>query len=240
MLGRGLVHPLDLHHSGNPPSHPELLDLLATEFVAHQYDIKWMLRQLALSQTYQRSSRYSVASASATNAGSAPTGVRTEELPPQSYLIANEKRLLAEQLLHSTLQATGNRQRLQQATADGKPNAELVKLTARYIAAFANEPRDPEDQISPTVKGALFNLNDDTVLQQLTRQPGNLMDRLLLMTDEQQLADELYLSVFTREPTDEERSELVAWLAQHQERREKALATWAWAMLTSMEFVVNH
>ena len=28
MLGRGLVHPLDMHHPGNPASHPELLDWL--------------------------------------------------------------------------------------------------------------------------------------------------------------------------------------------------------------------
>src|SRR5262249_15124568 len=56
MLGRGLVYPLDLHHSGNPPSYPELLDLLAREFAAHKFDIKWLLRELALSQTYQRSS----------------------------------------------------------------------------------------------------------------------------------------------------------------------------------------
>src|SRR5262249_2872659 len=56
MLGRGLVHPLDLHHADNPASHPELLDLLADEFVAHQFDIKWLLREIARSETYQRSS----------------------------------------------------------------------------------------------------------------------------------------------------------------------------------------
>ena len=36
LMGRGLVHPLDLHHTDNPPSHPELLDLLAKEFVGPQ------------------------------------------------------------------------------------------------------------------------------------------------------------------------------------------------------------
>lgn len=55
MLGRGIVHPLDLHHSDNPPSHPELLDLLAAEVVAAKYDVKPILRAIALSQTYQRS-----------------------------------------------------------------------------------------------------------------------------------------------------------------------------------------
>ncbi len=55
MLGRGLVHPVDLHHSDNPPSHPELLNLLASEFPAMKFDIRAFLREIALTQTYQRS-----------------------------------------------------------------------------------------------------------------------------------------------------------------------------------------
>jgi hypothetical protein len=45
MLGRGLVHPLDMHHSGNPPSHPEVLDLLDHELAAHQFDMRWLIRE---------------------------------------------------------------------------------------------------------------------------------------------------------------------------------------------------
>lgn len=55
MLGRGIVHPLDLHHSDNPPTHPELLDLLTAEVVAAKYDLKTILREISLTQTYQRS-----------------------------------------------------------------------------------------------------------------------------------------------------------------------------------------
>ena len=55
MMGRGLVEPVDLHHAANPPTHPELLQLLADEFVAMKYDIKAFIREVALSQTYQRS-----------------------------------------------------------------------------------------------------------------------------------------------------------------------------------------
>jgi len=55
MLGRGLVHPVDFQHSDNPPSQPELLDLLAAEFRNAKYDIKWLLRELALTRSYQRS-----------------------------------------------------------------------------------------------------------------------------------------------------------------------------------------
>ena len=55
LMGRGLVEPVDLHHAANPPTHPQLLELLADEFVAMKYDVRAFLRELALSQTYQRS-----------------------------------------------------------------------------------------------------------------------------------------------------------------------------------------
>jgi len=56
LLGRGLVHPLDMDHPANPPSHPELLNLLADDLAAHRFDVRYFLRELALSQVYQRSS----------------------------------------------------------------------------------------------------------------------------------------------------------------------------------------
>jgi len=54
MLGRGLVEPVDLQHADNPPSNPELLELIADRFAAMHYDIKAFLRELALTKTYQR------------------------------------------------------------------------------------------------------------------------------------------------------------------------------------------
>lgn len=56
LLEKGLVHPLDRHHAGNPPSHPELLTALEHWLVENHYDIKGFLREVALSETYQRSS----------------------------------------------------------------------------------------------------------------------------------------------------------------------------------------
>ncbi len=55
MFGRGLVHPLDLHHSDNPATDPELLRSLAEQFVAMKFDIKAFLRELTLTRAYQRS-----------------------------------------------------------------------------------------------------------------------------------------------------------------------------------------
>ncbi len=54
MMGRGLVHPVDLHHPSNPPSHPELLKLLADEIVARNFNVRGFLRELALTKVYQQ------------------------------------------------------------------------------------------------------------------------------------------------------------------------------------------
>ncbi len=56
LMGRGLIHPLDMQHTGNPPSHPELLKMLSTELAAHGFDIKYFLRELALTGAYARAS----------------------------------------------------------------------------------------------------------------------------------------------------------------------------------------
>ena len=158
MMGRGLVMPLDLFHSGNPPSHPKLLDLLAEEFVAHGSDIKWFLRELALTETYQRGSRW-------------PEGV--EEAPQADrYLVAHEKRLSAEQLLAAVLQATGNAERILKINADSQPGKEYADLQKSFQNAFANEEREPEVDFNATVKAALFLLNDEKVLNLLTAAKG--------------------------------------------------------------------
>jgi hypothetical protein len=212
LMGRGLVHPLDLHHSTNPPSHPELLDLLAREFVDHQYDIKWLLRELALSQTYQRASVL-------------PDG--RDEPAPDKFLTALEKRLSAEQLLASVLQATAV-----------KP-AKLDAVRPRFLKAFANPAHEPEDEISPSLKATLFLLNDDLLLGLLKPSPGSLVDRLARLPEDG-IAEELYLSVLARMPTAEERSEAVDYLKKNAARKPVALGHLAWALLASTEFGVNH
>ncbi len=55
MLGMGVVHPVDMHHTDNPPVSAALLRLLSEELVNCQYDLREILRQIALSKTYQRS-----------------------------------------------------------------------------------------------------------------------------------------------------------------------------------------
>jgi len=55
LMGRGLVHAVDLHHSDNPPSHPDVLNLLADEIQIAQFQFRPLLRGMLLTKTYQRS-----------------------------------------------------------------------------------------------------------------------------------------------------------------------------------------
>ncbi len=55
MFGKGLVEPVDMQHSDNNPSHPELLDFLARTLRERGYDVARFLAILAQSQAYQRS-----------------------------------------------------------------------------------------------------------------------------------------------------------------------------------------
>jgi hypothetical protein len=57
MFGRGLVHPLDMRHFDNPASNPELLKILTDSLIESKFDPSQILRQIALSGTYQRGRR---------------------------------------------------------------------------------------------------------------------------------------------------------------------------------------
>lgn len=93
LFGRGIVStPSDFGKQGAPPSHPELLDHLASQWIAHQWSIKWLLRELVLSSTY----RQRVAM------------VEDERNRPEIFASYPLRRLEVESWRDSVLQATGS------------------------------------------------------------------------------------------------------------------------------------
>jgi hypothetical protein len=229
MHGRGLIEPVELDHPGNPPSHPELLATLTDEVGAVKFDVKAVLRQLALSDTYQRSSAL-------------PKGAR--EAPAQSFAVAPLRPLSPEQLAWGMMQATGltdaERKALGAKATDAALHARLAPNLAAFVKIFGGTPGQPDEGFQATLDQALFVRNGALVRAWLAPRPGNLTDRLGRLADSKAVAEELYLSILTRYPTDEERGEVTDYLAGRRADRGVALQELAWALLASAEFRFNH
>src|SRR5262249_20679271 len=57
VMGRGIVEPVDDFRESNPSANDALLDALAKDFVAHQFDLKHLIRTMMNSRTYQLSAQ---------------------------------------------------------------------------------------------------------------------------------------------------------------------------------------
>ena len=225
LMGLGIVHPVEKHHSGNPPSHPELLTLLADELAAHKFDLKWLVRELCLSKTYQRSSL-------------APSG----EPPARSFAVAQLKPLTPEVLAFSLHQATGNtgvqRTKLGKNLTEAALSQAVSRDVAPMLATFAGEPGKPQ-QFEPTLVQALFFANSAVVKNWTLPRGDNLTTRLEKLKDEQ-VAEEAYLSVLTRLPSEEEKKDVMAYIKTPNKARATAMQELVWALMMSAEFRFNH
>jgi hypothetical protein len=228
MMGRGLVHPLDMDHPANPPSDPELLALLAEDMAARKFDVRGLLSELALSQTYQRSSEL-------------PAGARVPD--PTHWTSALLKPLTPEQLGRALMQATGlaaaERKALGAKATEAALEARLAPQMAPLVRAFAGAPGAPP-AFDATIDQALFLANGPLVRTWLAPRPGNLTERLAALSTPDAVAEELYLSVLTRLPAAEERREVAEFLAARPGDRTAALQDLAWALLACAEFRFNH
>ena len=229
MMGRGIVHPLDMDHGRNPPSHPELLKLLADEFALMKFDTRTFMRELALSQTYQRSSEL-------------PASVK--DVPAESFAVGILKPLSPEQFARSLMQGTGltdaERLALGKGLTEPALAARIAPNVRAFVQTFGSQAGQPEDRaFDVTIDQTLFLNNGGTVRTWLASRPGNLTARLLTLKDDKAAVEELYLSVLTREPSEEERGEFTTYLKDRPDRP-AAFQELEWALLTSAEFRFNH
>jgi hypothetical protein len=55
LFGNGLVRtPEDFGSQGEPPTHPKLLDTLAVDFQEHGWDVQWLIKKMVMSRTYRQ------------------------------------------------------------------------------------------------------------------------------------------------------------------------------------------
>jgi hypothetical protein len=96
------------------------------------------------------------------------------------------------------------------------------------------------EDFQATVNQALFFGNGSVVQGWLAASAGSLTDRLAKTEDGAALAEELYLSILTRLPTQEEKDDVAAYLADRKDDRPAAVGELIWALASSNEFRFNH
>ena len=211
------------------------------EFAAQDFDVKWLVREIALSESYQRSSRL-------------PKDVK--DISAESYRTAHPKAMTPEQLLRVVLKATGNEARVRALVApkDAEKfdrrgyftgtNLEMPpsyeEIRALWLLTYAEPAGMPEVDFLPGLNKALFLMNDRLLLSWLQPEGENLLARLNKLKDPKSISEELYLNVLGRPPVEEEIQIVSEYLEKQNSRRTEALGELVWSLLTSIEFRINH
>jgi hypothetical protein len=97
-----------------------------------------------------------------------------------------------------------------------------------------------ERAAEPGVGQVLHLLNSPGLHAKLSHEAGAIARLVRRLPDDAALADELYLTFFSRLPTPEERRLASGHLARDPARRREAAEDLAWGLMNSLEFLFNH
>ena len=229
LAGRGLVEPVDDMRMTNPPSNAELLDALARYFVATKYDVRELIRTITASRVYQLSATPN------------ETNVRDE----RNFSRALFKSLGAEVALDAVCQTTGVPEKFSGVPAgsraiqlwDSQIDHAFLKLFGRPTRVTACEC---ERSVEPSVAQVLHVLNSPEIHEKLTHEAGRVAKLSGSVTDDSALTDELYLTAFSRFPTDTERLAVTDYLKSVSNNRRRAVEDILWSLMNTPEFLFNH
>jgi hypothetical protein len=200
------------------PSHPQLFEALREQFVQHKFDVKWFIRELVNSDTYQ----VSIGNGSGTD----------------QYAQRRLRPLTAEEMLAALREATGFDAA---ARAAGKPDEKLSPLLVRDVLREFGEPVDGRGEFQGSLSERLFMNNSYELRQLIARRKANLMDALLSSTAPwEERVEQLYLTVLGRPPRNEEKKRFVEHLTSDPKNPAPLVEEAIWVLLSSSEFRFNH
>jgi len=234
-FGRGLVEPVDDFRSTNPPTHPELLKVLARKFKETGYDLKRLMRTIVQSRTYQLSA----------------TPTESNKADKMDYSHAPTRPLEAAILLDAITSVTGVPERFEfhrlAGSGEAPPGTRATQTIAdicpsQFMDDFGRSTRKalPAAPPQPNLLEALHKMTGPAYNEKITSKGGRLSGMLEKNDSDEEILNEFYLAALTRLPTTEEKADLMKFLSERSSRRKDALAGLVWAIMNSREFAYNH
>jgi hypothetical protein len=224
-FGLGLAEPVDSLGEDEPPSHPELLNDLADDFIKYDYDLRFLIRAIASSRTYGLSS----------------VATDPSQDDPRLFARAAMRALTAQQLYDSLAIVTGRMPPLARGTIR-TISGSAFGPRAEFLQRFAS-PGTPLE-VEASLLEALYLMNGKTMAEALSPQNNRPLRAVVQAegrTTSQRIED-LYLLTLDRRPTTKETERLVKFVdtRSRNEDSSRALTHVYWALLNSSEFSLNH
>jgi hypothetical protein len=233
-MGYGFTKPVDDMGPHNPPTNPELLDRLATDFAVHHYDtdgydLKQLMRWIVLSEPYGLSSRII-------------PGNRTDdpmlgEKPQFSHFYLRQ--MSAEELYESLLTATSADKTRGSSEEQEKAKQEWLK---QFVINFGTDDGGETTTFNGTIPQTLMMFNGSLMKGATAAEKGSVLD-LVANNSRYSPTDKinyLYLAGLSRKPNRTELELANALLAARKGSTVAALQDVWWAVLNSNEFIINH
>ena len=226
-LGYGFTKPIDDLGEHNPPSHPELLDGLASRFREQSFDLKELVRWIVLSRPYALSSR--------TLAANAKDDPALGEKPKFSHFYLRQ--MQAEQLYESLLTAT-QADKAQRAEEAAKKKDQWL---SQFVIAFGTDEGDDATTFNGSIPQVLMMFNGDLIKQATSTGKGGFLDTVAGGgASAKAKIDALYLAALARKPSAKEVAAANAILNARRGDVVGSLQDVWWAVLNSNEFIINH
>lgn len=228
-LGRGIVHPVDDFRATNPPVNPELLDALAVDFAGHGFDLKHLMRRIMNSRLYQLSSLPN----------------KTNVHDTSSFSRFYRRRISAENLHDILVQVSGVESGFNNLRRDAR-SVELwtTRMDSALLESFGlpnsseNCPVERDD--SPSMVQALHLMNSDKLQAKLAHKSGRAAKLGQEGKASDEVVNELYLALYSRWPSDEEKRVALEAFKGEGTKRHEAIEDIIWALINTAEFVFNH
>ena len=226
MLGEGFYMPVDDMGPTRSARFPDAMELICTNFIAHGYDPKWLVRTVANTQAYQRKIQ-------------SKTGAETE-IP---FASATPVTLRSDVIFNSLVQVFGvsesemGGRRGKAAEAKDKPRAFLQSPRFLFDALFGRDPSIPKDEITGNIPQSLLMMNSRVFRAGMSAKGQTRLGKILSQhKDNREALRELYLLVLAREPSSSEVEICSSYLSEVKARPE-AFEDVMWGLLNSSEFI---